>query len=850
MDPARYEKVKEVFNEACDCAPGHRAMVVDSLCAGDVELKREVESMLAQADAPAVDIDSAALDMVMEWGEALREEQAQGVPRGMPERIGPFRLLRVLGQGGMGVVYLAQQDKPARQVALKLIRPDLTSNDVMRRFDRETQALGRLQHPGIAQIFEAGVAIVGGTAQPYIAMEYVDGRTLLKFATEEQLGTRARLEILERIARAVDYAHQQGVIHRDLKPVNVLVDERGEPRVLDFGIARTTDDDVYTQTLRTGVGQLIGTLSYMSPEQVSGDPGGVDARSDVYGLGVIFFELLTGQLPVDVSDRSIPEAVRVITQSEPTRLGSVNRTLRGDLDTIVAKALEHEKDKRYASAGAMADDIRRFLDDQPILARPASTMYQMHKMARRNKALVVGSAAVLFVLIAGLMASTLGWMSALEHQRIAEREAERAMQVSHFVQGILSGVDPAVAKTMDTQLLERLLDEASANIEQGLSGQPEVEAEVRQTIGRTYHNAGLDARAEPHLRRAVALYERTEGARAFSTAVAKCTLASVLMDMGRENEAESFLLSALEVEREVLGAEDEQTFMAMNNLGELYLAMRRFDEADEVLSGVLAIARQNEAISVNAELVVMNNLAAVWTDQRRFDEARALREEVYARRIENDGVDHHSTVLALNNLAIFYDHHGPKEKVLPMYQEAYEKNKAYYGVRHPRTMMPMNNLAKVLIREGQHDEAASIFDELVEEVEASQGSPLFAAAIYKNAAMVNLKLERPEKAERLALRAVELAAGFDEGHPIVRIAGIAHGRALTAAGQYAEAERCLLGVAALVAKCVPADSPEQTSVMPVLIDLYEVWGRGDEAATWQSTMARAQRGPDGVEKFP
>lgn len=845
MDSVRYGKLKGVFNEACEAPIHERAALIEAKCAGDPELQREVESMLAHIEVPAVDLESVARGIAIQWGEALRHEQGGRVPKGMPERIGPFTMVSVLGQGGMGVVYLARQDKPERQVALKLIRPDLTSSDVMRRFDRETRALGRLQHPGIAQIFEAGVAEVGGTQQPYIAMEFVRGRTLLKYAAEEALGTRDRLALMEQIARAVEHAHQQGVIHRDLKPANIVVDERGQPKVLDFGIARTTDDEVRTQTLRTGVGQLIGTLPYMSPEQVSGEPEAVDTRADVYALGVICFELLTDRLPVDVQDRSIPEAVRIITQTEPTRLGAVNRVLRGDLDTIVGKALEHEKSKRYASAGAMADDIRRYLDDEPILARPASAMYQLRKLARRNKALVIGTAAVLLVLVAGLIASSWGWMSAVQAQHRAETQATRATQVSRFMQDILSGVDPDVAVTMDTQLLKRLLDEAAARIETSLQGQPEVEAEVREAIGRTFHNAGDDPKAEPHLRRAAELYEETIGRRTMATAVAKGTLGGVLMDMGRFEEAEPLLLDALDVERELAGPEAEETFLAMNNLGDLYMGMRRFDEAEAMLSGALEIARKNDAVSEHIELVLMNNLGAVWIEQGRIDEARVLREDVYARRMKLDGPDDPSTNVALNNLAFFYDNHGPEEKVIPMYQQAYAWSKSYYGERHPRTMVPMNNVASATMRAGQIEEAAPLFDELVSMVEAGQGSPLFAAAVHKNAAMVHLKLGHAERAEGLARRCLEIAEGFETDHPILRVALMTLGQVLTERAQYEEAEAMLLRAQGLIEAHVPAESAARGSAMPSLIELYERWGKAAEAVFWRERQASAAEALEG-----
>ncbi|MCH8315864.1 MAG: serine/threonine protein kinase, partial [Planctomycetes bacterium] len=238
--------------------------------------------------------------------------------------IGRYKVVRVLGEGGMGTVFLAEQDKPTRLVALKVIRPGVASANLLRRFEHESQVLGKLQHPGIAQIYEAGTADTGEGAQPYFVMEYVRGRSLLEYAQGSQLGTRQRLELLAKICDAVQHAHQKGIIHRDLKPGNILVTEEGQPKILDFGVARATDADIQATTIQTDVGQLVGTIPYMSPEQAGGDVTELDTRSDVYALGVLGYELLAGRLPYDLKDKMIHEAVRVIREDDPTPLSSID----------------------------------------------------------------------------------------------------------------------------------------------------------------------------------------------------------------------------------------------------------------------------------------------------------------------------------------------------------------------------------------------------------------------------------------------------------------------------------------------------------------------------------------------
>src|SRR5262245_20596627 len=305
-------------------------------------------------------------------------------------KVGGYTITRLIGEGGMGAVYEAEQDQPRRTVALKVIKAGFASPELLRRFAQESQALGRLQHPGIAQIYDAGTADTGYGPQPYFAMEFIRGETLIEYVRKHRLNTNQRLEIMAKVCDAVHHAHQRGLIHRDLKPGNILVDETGQPKILDFGVARVTDSDAQA-TMQTDVGQLVGTLAYMSPEQVLADPLELDTRSDVYALGVILYELLAGQLPYVIS-KKIHEVLHTIREEDPSRLSSINRSFRGDIETIAAKALEKDKARRYASAAELASDIERYLKDEPIAAQPPTTLYQVQKFTRRHKALVSGIA--------------------------------------------------------------------------------------------------------------------------------------------------------------------------------------------------------------------------------------------------------------------------------------------------------------------------------------------------------------------------------------------------------------------------------------------------------------------------
>jgi serine/threonine protein kinase len=319
--------------------------------------------------------------------------------------IGRYRILRRIGEGGMGFVFEAQQEYPIRRVALKLIKPGMTTVELLRRFEQESDALGRLQHPGIAQVYEAGTADTGYGPQPYFAMELIRGETLLDYAERHALSTRDRLRIFAKICDAVHHAHQRGLIHRDLKPGNILVDDSGQPKVLDFGVARATHGDARSK-LRTDIGQLVGTLPYMSPEQALADPQELDTRSDVYSLGVILYELLSARLPYNIG-KLVHEAIQAIREEEPVRLSSINRNYRGDIETIVSKAMEKTKTRRYSTAAELGADIERYLRDEPIIAKPPGTTYQLTKFAKRHRGVVAGVVAFLVVLVAIVMGSWL-----------------------------------------------------------------------------------------------------------------------------------------------------------------------------------------------------------------------------------------------------------------------------------------------------------------------------------------------------------------------------------------------------------------------------------------------------------
>jgi len=380
VDASTHQEIKRLFFAAREKNAAERGPFLDRHCAG--ELRAEVEGLLRQTETLGEFLETPATD-------GLAPEPLE--PATHPERVGAYRILKPLGFGGMGVVYLAEQDSPKREVALKLLRFDAASPRQLERFEQEAQLLGRLSHPGIARVYEAGWAETETGRRPFFAMEFVAGRSLHEYVLEHDLDLRSKVALVSQVAEAAHYAHERGVVHRDLKPSNVLVDERGQPKVLDFGVARPLG----TGSSATQTGQLVGTLSYMSPEQAAGE-GQISARSDVYSLGVILYELLTGRLPLAIDGLALHEAVRRVREEDPIAAGSVKRELKGDLETILATALAKEPARRYATAAEFAEDLRLYLDNRPIRARKPTSLYVAWKLVRRHR-LLAATVLALFV---------------------------------------------------------------------------------------------------------------------------------------------------------------------------------------------------------------------------------------------------------------------------------------------------------------------------------------------------------------------------------------------------------------------------------------------------------------------
>ena len=886
MTPERYRLVTRVFLEACGVATDARADFLNSQCGEDQELRQCVEKMLAQDDR------ESAASLPIPPAQRLAPPTPSVAEGDLPNTIGDYRILKKLGEGGMGVVYLAEQKRPRRTVALKVIRAQALSSKILRRFENESQILGRLQHPGIAQIFEAGTAATDRGQQPFFAMEYIEGRPLTEYATAKKLKVRPRLALMVAVCDAVQHAHQKGVIHRDLKPANILVDVSGQPRILDFGVARVTDSDVQVTTIQTDIGQLLGTIPYMSPEQVGGNVDELDTRSDVYALGVICYQLLTGRLPHDLRRKQISEAARIIQEEEPPSLASINRSYRGDIETIVSKALEKDRRRRYQSASELGADIRRYLNDEPIIARPTSSFTHFRKFARRNKALVTGVAVAFVLLTWGLIHVTIERNRAVRAEKraiVAEQEAmveagkarteaQKAERVIDFLKLVMVSGDPEVSSQRGEITVVEAIDWAVGRIDSLLGEEPEVEADVRNTIGTILSDLGRYPEAEKQLTQALDLRRRLLGERHEDVAETMTGLGILRSRMGQYEQAAELHRQAISIQRKTLGPDHQSLIQSLNSLGSASRRLGRREEAERLYREALEISRRS--LDEKDQLVArcLNNLASVLVYAGEIDEAEALFQEAlrifrhvygernvqsfkvlnnlgYIRKRRGDiegtirlnrqalvicrefyGELHPLTATMMNNLAVTLRQQGDLAESEKMYRQVIDLRRTALGEKHPKVSLAMNNLAYLMYVSDRYEEAEAIFRKSLaiqrESLPAEHLELLNTLGKLSNVIMARGQFDVAEPLLREGLRIAK--KHLNEGDRGMGLTKSKLGRCLLALQKAEEAEPLLVQAFDVFREEGRLSRGEGAACLGALIQLYETTDRPDQAARYQA----------------
>jgi non-specific serine/threonine protein kinase/serine/threonine-protein kinase len=781
-----------------------------------------------------------------------------------PDRIGPYQIIQVIGEGGMGIVYDAEQKEPVRRrVAVKMMKVGMDTKEVVARFETERQALAVMQHPGIAKVLDAGATEQG---RPYFVMELVRGIRLDEYCNRQRLNTRQRVELFVDICGAVQHAHQKGVIHRDLKPSNILVTEedgRATAKIIDFGVAKATGQRLTEQTLATTYGQALGTLAYMSPEQAEMTGLDVDTRTDIYSLGVILQELLTGKVPLDPNEVGAPAFLAQLIQRDRTmptlgstlqRIGRDNlaalaelrrtdihrlrKELSGDLQWIVQKAIDKDRTRRYETANGLAMDLGRYLADEPVVARPPSFAYRAGKLVRRNRTAVAAAAVVAAALLASAIVSGVGMVRAVRAEAATAREAEALRQVSDFLVRLFEVSDPGEARGSSVTARE-LLDEAALRIDAELEGQPLVRARLMQTMGEAYRSLGLYEQAQPMLQQALAVRESELGGEAREVAESLTQLGWLFNVRGQYQEAEGLYRRALEMQQGLLPEGDLAIAGTMAGLGSIYTEQGRFDEAEPLLVASLAM-RERALEPDDPELVQgLGSVAHLYFEAGRHAEADSLYQRELEIRERTLGPDHPDIALTLANLGGVRWYRGMLDDADRFLRRALEIRRQILSPDHPDVADALNSLGALAWTRGQFGEAAGLYAEALRIYEQALGPEhVDVGRVLNNLAETHWKLEEYDDAERLFLRALEIKERVMEpDHPSLAVTLNGLANVHRDQGRYADAEPRYRRALEIRGAALGPEDPALVETLTDYARMLRDAGRPDEAAALEQRLS-------------
>ena len=842
-------------------SPADRDRFLDEKCVGNDRLRNKVDELIRNHFSAGSFLHSPVQPIAVTVPHRVAEKPGSV--------IGPYKLLQQIGEGGFGVVYMAEQAHPVRRkVALKIIKPGMDTKEVIARFAAERQALALMDHPNIAMVLDAGATESG---RPYFVMELVKGVPLTEYCDKNHVAARDRLNLFVDVCHAIQHAHQKGVIHRDLKPSNIMItlhDGKPVPKVIDFGVSKALSQQLTEKTLFTAYGQMVGTPAYMSPEQAEMSGLDIDTRSDVYSLGVLLYELLTGCTPFDAKrlrSAGFAEMQRIIREEDPpkpstrlTTLGedssvvSGNRgtdpkklghIVRGDLDWIVMKALEKDRDRRYDTADSFSRDIERFLNDEPVEAHPPSAAYKFVKFARRKRRTLVTAATLASVLVLGTAVSTWQAISATQSERMAQTEAATSRAVVEFINRDLLAPSSPFGEPDRNLTVRQALDRASERIDGQFEEQPLVEAAIRHTVGTSYLTLGEFDRAERHLQQAAELRGRLLGREHGKTLASRFNLSTSIFEQGRYLEAERGFEEIMEIQIRVLGAEHSQTLAGMTNRAAAVFALGRYEEADDYTRELLQIQRRVLHEEHPALLKTMANLAAIMKARGEFADAEEHCRDVLQvqRRVLRD--EHPDTLDSMTILANAVLCQGRYAEAGSLHNKVLEIRRRVLGPEHPSTLASMNDLSLAIGEQGRYAEA----EELRREVLATRRRTLGPEHPSTLQSMMNLAnvitaLDGAEEAESLLQSVYDIhcrSLGLD--HPDTLKSAFNLANAIMAQGRHVEAEECFREVMRGHQRTLGMEHPDTLRIKMNLAVAMHKQGRFVDAELLRREVLETQR---------
>jgi len=897
-----HDREQEIFAEALDIPLNEREAYLDSACLGDTDLRAQVDSLLRAMDQAG---KQGFFENPTGGASGATKQDTGSGPTHEEERpgavIGKYKIIDRIGEGGFGSVYRAEQTEPmTREVALKIIKLGMDTRQVISRFEAERQTLALMDHPGIATVYDAGATKSG---RPFFVMELVRGLPITDFCDRHRLSILERLSLFLGVCAAVQHAHQKGIIHRDIKPSNVLVadqDNRTAPKVIDFGIAKATEAGNSTPAIHTEARQLVGTPNYMSPEQAGISQKDIDTRSDVYSLGVLLYELLTGGTPIDSTTQTpsgydeIQRMIREVTPPKPsTRLSTsetatdiaqhrhtdpkkLQQEIRGDLDWIVMKAIEKDRDRRYETVNALAADIGRYLNNEPIVARPPSGAYKFRKFVQRNKGQVFAGTALLGVLLLGIAGTTWGMIWALDEREKARlatedelaaqiiatnaaeqaaseaeratREAETAEELSRFfVMDVLSAADPARTENKELTVREALVN-ASESIKGRFEGRPDFETKIHNALGYLFGRLGVADRAEHHHRREWALTEQEHGEISFETAR---IMHSVVGDLAmREQDAEAIELTKrqLAIIDQLDTPEAEQLRLrVIGNLGALLVRAGRLVEAAPILEETLETKRRSYGDRHPTTLATAEALSTALKQTGDPERALPLAEEAYNGQAEVLGKGDPRTLYSLVNLSQIYTSLDRLEDAIELLRSGQDEALHRLGNLHPTSLYIRGNYARALSDAGDSDGAEAAALALLPDIEATDPEMLQQQSRSTLSVLASCQVRSGRQAEALltAERALQSARRvFPEGD--IRLADYLklQGDILTDLERFEDAETTLLEAWA----CVDREGITDGQFKPIagsIVRLYEHLDAKDPDSAYRDKIHFWQARRDG-----